>query len=134
MVGRLVMAVALLSAASGAAAQSLDARAAQALVAGCAAHATGRAHSHGIVVVDAGGHVVAALRMDGNGWGVMAFAEEKARAAAAWGFPTSGMERGARETPGFADAPEVVTVGGGVPVFDAEGRTRIGGAGASGEA
>jgi uncharacterized protein GlcG (DUF336 family) len=71
--------------------------------------------------------------MDGNGWGIQAFAEEMARAAAAWGFPTSGMVQAAELTPGFADAPAVVRVGGGVPIYDAEGRIRIGGAGASGE-
>lgn len=113
---------------------ALDAAAAMAIVEGCAAHATSRGQSHGIAVVDAGGHLVAAWRMDGNGWGIQAFAEEKARAAAAWGFPTSGMTRAVVNTPGFADAPAVVTVGGGVPVYDASGRVRLGGVGASGEA
>ncbi|MBC2777236.1 GlcG/HbpS family heme-binding protein [Parasphingopyxis marina] len=113
--------------------QTLDAEAAQTIVQSCAARATARGQSHGIAVVDLGGHLVAALRMDGNGWGIQAFAEEKARAAAAWGFPTAGMARAVEETPGFAGAPDVVAVGGGVPIFDAEGRERIGGAGASGE-
>jgi uncharacterized protein GlcG (DUF336 family) len=113
---------------------TLDAEAAQTIVQSCAAHASERGQSHGIAVVDLGGHLVAALRMDGNGWGIQAFAEEKARAAAAWGFPTAGMARAVEETPGFADAPNVVAVGGGVPIFDAGGRERIGGAGASGEA
>src|SRR6185295_16020576 len=54
--------------------QRLDARAAQAIVAGCAAHAAGRGQSHAIAVVDAGGRLVAALRMDGNGAGIMDFA------------------------------------------------------------
>lgn len=121
-------------AASAADAQtSLTAEAAQNIVNGCAEHAAARGQSHGIAVVDAGGHLVAALRMDGNGWGIQAFAEDKARASAAWGFPTSGMERAAANRPGFADAPAVVTVGGGVPIYDAEGRNRIGAAGASGE-
>ena len=62
-----------------------DARGAQAIVAGCAAHATGRGQSHAIAVVDAGGQLVAALRMDGNGYGIMDFALAKARASAAWG-------------------------------------------------
>ena len=48
-------------------APALDARAAQAIVAGCAAHSAGKKQSHAIAVVDTGGHVVAALRMDGNG-------------------------------------------------------------------
>jgi len=112
----------------------LDARAAQAIITGCVAHATGRNQSHGIAVVDAGGHLVASLRMDGNGYGIMDFALTKAGAAAAWGFPTAGMEEAARRTPGFAYAPYVVTVGGGVPVFSADGRERIGAVGVSGEA
>jgi uncharacterized protein GlcG (DUF336 family) len=73
-------------------------------------------------------------RMDGNAFGMMDFSLEKARAVAAWGFPTSGMEEAAKGTPGFADAPHVVTVPGGVPIFSPDGRTRLGGVGASGEA
>ncbi len=114
-------------------AQRLDARAGQAIVAGCAAHSAGRNQSHAIVVLDAGGHLVAALRMDGNGYGIMDFALAKAEAVAAWGFPTSGMAAAARETPGFGNAPHVVTVAGGVPIFSADGRERIGAVGVSGE-
>ena len=110
----------------------LDARAAQAIVAGCVAHAQGRRQSFAIAVVDAGGHPVATLRMDANGFGMMDFALAKARAAAAWGFSTADQVEGARGTPGFAHAPHVVTVGGGVPIWSADGRTRIGAAGASG--
>ena len=113
---------------------SLDAGAAQAIVAGCAAHATAKNQSHAIAVVDLGGHLVAALRMDGNGSGLMDFSLAKAEAVAAWGFSTAQMEQSARETPGFANAPHVVTVAGGVPVWSADGKTRIGAAGASGEA
>jgi uncharacterized protein GlcG (DUF336 family) len=113
--------------------QRLDAVAAQAIVAGCARHAAGRSQSHAIAVVDTGGHVVAALRMDGNGHGIMDFALAKARAAAAWGFSTANMAEAVRSTPGFAQAPHVVTVPGGVPVFSADGRTRIGAVGISGE-
>jgi uncharacterized protein GlcG (DUF336 family) len=112
----------------------LDARLAQAIVAGCAAHAAGKMQSHAIAVVDTGGHLVAALRMDGNSSGMMDFALAKAEAVAAWGFPTAGMAEGAKETPGYAFAPHVVTVAGGVPVFSADGKTRLGAAGASGGA
>lgn len=111
----------------------LDARAAQAIIAGCAQHSGGRNQSHAIAVVDVGGHLVAALRMDGNGFGIMEFSLAKAEAAAAWGFPTAQMAASARETPGFAAAPRVVTVAGGVPVFSADGRERIGAVGVSGE-
>jgi len=120
--------------APGQAPQRLDARAAQAIVAGCVAHSGGRGQSHAIVVVDAGGHMVASLRMDGNGFGIMEFALAKAQAAAAWGFGTQRMAEGARETPGFGDAPRVVTVAGGLPIFSAEGREPIGAVGVSGEA
>ena len=112
----------------------LDARGAQAIVAGCAAHAAAKQQSHAIAVVDVGGHVVAALRMDGNGSGIMDFSLAKAQAVAAWGFTTAQMAEAAKETPGFAHAPHVVTVPGGVPVWSADGKTRIGAVGASGEA
>ncbi len=114
-------------------AAALDARAAQAIVAGCAAHAAGKRQSHAIAVVDPGGHVIASLRMDGNGYGIMEFALAKAEAAAAWGFATARMADGARETPGFGSAPHVVTVAGGLPVFSTDG-TRLGAVGVSGEA
>ena len=117
-----------------ASAQVLDARSAQAIVAGCAAHATAKQQSHAIAVVDVGGNLVAALRMDGNGSGIMDFSLAKAKAVAAWGFSTAQMEENAKGTPGFANAPHVVTVAGGVPVWSADGKTRIGGVGASGEA
>jgi len=125
---------------SGAAAQAqaqqprLDARAAQAIVAGCAAHSGARNQSHAIAVVDAGGQLLAALRMDGNSYGIMDFALAKARASAAWGSTTAGQAEGARGTPGYSDAPHVVTVAGGVPVFSADGRERLGAVGVSGEA
>ena len=118
-------------AASPPVAPRLDARAAQAIVAGCVAHSTGRNQSHAIAVVDAGGHLLAALRMDGNGYGIMDFALAKAGVVAAWGFPTARMAEAAR---GFGDAPYVVTVGGGVPVWSADGRERLGAVGVSGEA
>ena len=112
----------------------LDARSAQAILAGCVAHSTGRSQSHAIAVVDAGGQLVAALRMDGNSYGIMDFAIAKARASSAWGGATAGLAEGVRMVPGFADAPHVVTVPGGVPVLSADGRERIGAVGVSGEA
>ena len=112
----------------------LDARAAQAIVAGCSAHAAAKRQSHAIVVVDGGGHIAAALRMDGNASGIFDFALAKAHAAAAWGFSTAQMLESARGTPGFDRAPHVVIVPGGVPVFTADGKARIGAVGVSGEA
>jgi uncharacterized protein GlcG (DUF336 family) len=112
----------------------LDARAANAIVAGCVAHSTAKKQSHAIAVVDTGGHLVAALRMDGNGSGIFDFALSKAQASAAWGFSTAQMLESARGTPGFDRAPKVVIVPGGVPVFSADGKARIGAVGVSGEA
>ena len=132
-----VLALAMLLSATAASAQNgatLDSHTAQVIVAGCAAHATAKQQSHSIVVVDLGGDPVAALRMDRNGSGTFDFALQKAAAVAAWGFPTSGMEEGAKEVPGFARAPHVVTVPGGVPIWSADGKTRLGGVGVSGEA
>ncbi len=113
---------------------ALDARAAQAIIAGCVSQSTPKMQSHAIVVVDTGGHVIAALRMDGNASGIFDFALAKAQAAAAWGFSTAQMVEAAKGTPGFANAPHVVTVPGGVPVWSAEGKVRIGAVGVSGEA
>lgn len=115
-------------------AQTLGEAQAEAIVDGCRAHAASKGQSHAVAVVDPGGHLVAALRMDGNPSGIMDFALEKAKAAAAWGFATAQMEEAAKATPGFARAPGVVTVAGGLPIFAADGRTMIGAAGASGEA
>jgi uncharacterized protein GlcG (DUF336 family) len=117
-----------------AAVATLDARAAQAIIAGCVAQATPKMQSHAIAVVDNGGHVIAALRMDGNGSGILDFALAKAEAVAAWGFSTAQMAEAAKGTPGFASAPHVVTVAGGVPVFSSDGKARIGAVGVSGEA
>ena len=135
--GKMLVAGALaLTLAGPAAAQQtqLDAKTAQAIVAGCAAHATAKKQSHAIAVVDAGGHLVAALRMDGNGSAIMDFSIAKAKAVAAWGFSTAQMAASARETPGFGQAPHVVTVAGGVTAYSADGKTRVGGVGVSGEA
>ena len=113
---------------------TLDARTAQAIVAGCVAESSAKMQSHAIAVVDTGGHLVAALRMDGNSSGIFDFALAKAEASAAWGFSTAQMVESARGTPGFANAPHVVTVPGGLPVYSADGKVRIGAVGVSGEA
>ena len=137
MMPRLLFASLIALAASSASAQrspTLDARTAQAIIAGCTAQAAAHMQSHAIAVVDSGGKLVAALRMDGNGSGMMDFAIAKAEAVAAWGFSTAQMAEGARGTPGFAFAPHVVTVAGGVPVYATDGKRLIGAVGASGEA
>lgn len=71
--------------------------------------------------------------MDGNPAGVGDFAMRKAEAAVRWRFSTAQMATAARETPGFASAPHVVTVPGGMPVFSPDGRF-LGAVGISGEA
>lgn len=124
----------MLGGAAGAQTPALDAKAAQAIIAGCVTHASAKGQSQAVAVVDRGGRLVAALRMDRVGAGPMDFAIAKAEAAAAWGFPTSGMAEGAKEFPGFARAPAVVTVPGGLPVYSADGREWIGAVGISGEA
>ena len=124
----------LASAASAQTPASLNAQAAQSIIDGCAAHATAKKQSHAIVVVDLGGNIVAALRMDGNGSGILDFSQAKAGAAAAWGFSTAQMLEASRGTPGFDRAPKVVIVPGGLPVFSADGKARIGAVGVSGEA
>lgn len=129
-----VLAAPAISSAQPPAPPVLTAALAEAIVDGCRAHAAAKKQSHAIAVVDSGGHLVAALRMEGNRAGMMAFSIEKAKAVAAWGFATAQMEEAANGTPGFARAPGVVTVAGGVPVFAADGRTLIGAAGASGGA
>ena len=115
-------------------APAMTAALAEAIIAGCRTHSAAKRQSHAVAVVDGGGHLVAALRMDGNRSGIMDFAVEKAKAVAAWGFATAQMEEAAKGTPGFARALGVVTVAGGVPVFSADGKILIGAAGASGEA
>ena len=125
---------ALAASASAQPAAVLDAKSAQAIVNGCATHATAKKQGHAIAVVDTGGNLVAALRMDGNGSGIFDFALSKAEAAAAWGFSTAQMLEGARGTPGFDRAPKVVIVPGGLPVFSADGKVRLGAVGVSGEA
>ena len=115
-------------------AQRITAETAQAIIAGCAARDAAAGQSHAVAVTDTGGHLVAALRAERSSAGAMDFAIAKARAAALWGFATAGMEEGARGTPGFANAPHVVTVPGGVPVFSADDTARLGAVGASGTA
>ena len=113
---------------------SIDAKTASKMIDGCVTHSTAKNQSHAIAVYDAGGHPVAVLRMDGNSPGVTDFAIQKAVAVAHWRFSTAQMEASAKSTPGFANAPRVVTVPGGVPVYSADGAVFLGAVGVSGEA
>lgn len=133
-----VLAVSLVLAAAPAFAQApsqrLTTASAQAIIEGCVSHAAAKGQSHAIAVYDAGASPVMFLRMEGNGEGIGAFAMEKAKAVAMWRFATSGMADAVEGVPGFANAPGVVTVGGGVPIFSADGKEFLGAAAASGEA
>jgi len=124
----------LIWSASCAAQTLLSAAAASQIVEGCALHAKAKGQSHAIAVYDAGGHPVAVLRMDGNAPGITEFAMEKATAAALWHFSTANMAAAVKETPGFSNAPHVVAVAGGIPVFSADGKQFVGAVGVSGEA
>jgi len=126
--------IAIPVAASAQPAPVLSTQSAQAIIAGCTAHAAGKGNAQAIVVVDLGGRVIASLRMDRVTFGKMDFAEAKAVAAAAWGFDTAGQADGAKEFPGFADAPYVETVPGGLPIWSADGKARVGAVGVSGAA
>jgi len=112
----------------------LNAALAAKIIDGCSERAKSRGQSHAIAVYDAGGHPVAFLRMDGNAPGIAEFAMQKAEAVAQWHFSTAEMSAAAPETPGFANAPHVVTVAGGVPIFSADGKEFLGAVGVSGEA
>jgi glc operon protein GlcG len=112
----------------------LSAASATQIIEGCADHARAKGQSHAIAVYDAGGHPVALLRMDGNAPGITEFAMAKARAVALWRFSTANMAGAAKDTPGFGNAPNVVTVPGGIPVFSADGKQFVGAVGVSGEA
>jgi glc operon protein GlcG len=119
----------------GLAAQSeITAQSGSKIIEGCAAHAKGKKQSHAIAVYDDGGHPVALLRMDGNAPGATEFAMQKAVAVAYWRFSTLDMGAAVKETPGFRDAPHVVTVPGGIPVFSSDGKRFVGAVGVSGEA
>jgi uncharacterized protein GlcG (DUF336 family) len=113
---------------------TLEASGAQSIIRGCSEHATARGQSHAIAVVDAGGSLVAFLKMDGNTPGVAEFALRKAEAVAHWRFPTADMLNAAETTPGFEEAPRVVTVAGGVPILSPDGTDFLGAVGVSGEA
>jgi cob(I)alamin adenosyltransferase len=85
-------------------------------------------------VVDAGGHVIAAQRMDGVALGAMRLAEGKAYTAVLWGTRTGDFTESTQ--PGGADwgwnttDDRIVVYAGGIPLL-ADGRL-VGGLGASG--
>lgn len=118
---------------SSAVPSEITAQAASSIIEGCVAHARTKRQSHAIAVYDGAGHPVAVLRMDGNPPGVTEFAMQKAAAVAHWHFSTLEMAAAAKETPGFASAPHVVAVPGGIPVFSSDGLQFLASVGVSGE-
>jgi uncharacterized protein GlcG (DUF336 family) len=87
-------------------------------------------------VMDAGGHLIALLRMDGAPWISTDVAQGKAWTAAAYGMPSAGQKAKMDALPNFSTALATMTGGrftpqpGAVPVY-AEGRL-VGALGASG--
>ena len=104
------------------------------LLDGVRAEAAARALALAICVVDAGGHVIAAQRMDGAALGAMRLAEGKAYTAVLWGTRTGDFTESTQ--PGGADwgwnttDPRVVVYAGGIPLL--AGGQLVGGLGASG--
>ena len=87
-------------------------------------------------VMDAGGHLVALVRMDGAPWISTDVAQGKAWTAAAYGMPSAGQKAKMDSLPNFSTALSAMTSGrftpqpGAVPVY-ADGRL-VGALGASG--
>lgn len=113
--------------------ERLSSSVAQTIIGGCTEHSSSKMQSHAIAVVDSSGGLLAFIRMDGNPPGVGAFAIEKALAVANWRFSTAQMEQAVEATPGFASAPGVVALGGGVPIYSTVNGEFLGAVGVSGE-
>ena len=102
------------------------------------AHARSRAlNPMGLAVIDAGGHLKAALREDGANLAAIEIAAGKARAALTFGCTSRQIADALAGNPlagpsvlGVVDRP-IVLLGGGVLITDADGTTigAIGGAG-----
>jgi uncharacterized protein GlcG (DUF336 family) len=83
-----------------------------------------------IAIVDDGGHLIYLERPDRHRPNAVEMATLKARTAALRARPSSTLEARVREKPGFLMVPNILAIGGGVPVFyDGE---CVGGIGISG--
>ncbi|MDA5192562.1 GlcG/HbpS family heme-binding protein [Govanella unica] len=73
-----------------------------------------------VVVVDPGGHIIAAARMEGAGFLSLKTAHKKARTAAGMGFPTEAIAHMAAEDPLIGEAlhgdPDFFILPGGIPI------------------
>src|SRR6185437_16567304 len=104
------------------------------LLEGVREEAAARELALAICVVDAGGHVITAQRMDGAALGALSLAEGKAYTAVLWGTRTGDFTESTQ--PGGADwgwnttDDRIVVYAGGIPLL-ADGQL-VGGLGASG--
>ena len=104
------------------------------LLQGVREEAAARELALAMCVVDAGGHVIAAQRMDGAALGALSLAEGKAYTAVLWGTRTGDFTESTQ--PGGPDwgwnttDPRVVVYAGGIPLL-VDGAL-VGGLGASG--
>ena len=83
-----------------------------------------------VAVTDAGGALIALLRMDGAPPATADVALSKARSAAAFNLPTSALAAGVVAMPGLVTVPNFLAAGGGVPI--SRGGICIGAIGTSG--
>jgi len=87
-----------------------------------------------IAVVDAGGNILAALRMDGANYHGMDTALSKAKTAAGWGRPTGGMDPQIAVQQAIATGGARINLPGGYPVvIDGQVAGAIGIGGGTGE-
>ena len=114
----------------------LTADAAQSLLATARQESTALGVPMSFAVMDAGGHLLALVRMDGAPWISTDVAQGKAWTAAAYGMPSAGQKAKMDALPNFSTALATMTGGrftpqpGAVPVY-ADGRL-VGALGASG--
>lgn len=70
-----------------------------------------------VAVVDAGGHLLLLERGAGAPLASIDVAQEKARCAALYGVPTAMMEKAARASPAMTSLPNMMPIGGGMPLL-----------------
>lgn len=114
--------------------QTLSSAAAHAAVAAAVAHARTLGVAVNVAVVDAGGQLLAFLRMDGAFLHSIDIAIDKAYTALGFGFPTEAWAGLFATDPllqtGLGVRPRLVVLGGGVPAY--AGAARVGAIGVSG--
>lgn len=113
---------------------NVDLATAQGLVRKAVEAAAGQGVPIAAVVVDRGGHVVAAARMDGVSFVMTDVAQKKATMASAMGAPTHAVAEMTKSddllAAAFTGSDHVIALGGGLPVMGDGGP--VGGLGISG--